>query len=73
MKSILDGQTIELPCPHCSRKLTETIGKIKTNPDLTCRSCGKTFSVKADQFRQEIAKLEKSLADLQRTLGRLGK
>lgn len=73
MISNLDGQSIDLPCPHCQRKLSQTIGKIKTNPTLRCPNCGQTFSVDANQFRTEIAKVEKALADLGRTLGRLGK
>lgn len=73
MKSLLDDQVIELPCPHCGHKLKERIGKVKTNPKLTCGRCRGVIDVKADQFRAEIAKVDKALADLQRTLGRLGK
>lgn len=73
MTNLLDGQTIELPCPNCGRKLPQTVAKIKTNPTLRCTGCGNSFRVDANQFRTEISKVEKSLADLKRTLGRLGK
>jgi uncharacterized Zn finger protein len=73
MKRMLDSQSIEIPCPNCSRKRSETIGKIKTNPTLRCVSCGKEFKVDARQFTTEFAKVEKALADLQRTIGRPGK
>lgn len=73
MKGALDSQSIELPCPHCSRKLRETIGKIKTNPILRCRQCGKDFQVNAEQFTAKFAKVEKALANMQRSLRRLGK
>lgn len=73
MKSLLDNQIIELACPHCAHKLKERIGKLKTNPTLTCTGCHQAIVVRADQLRNEIAKVEKSFADLQRTLGRLGK
>jgi transcription elongation factor Elf1 len=73
MKNILDDQPIELACPHCGHKLKERIGKLKTNPKLTCGSCRGHIEIKADQMRGEIAKVEKALADLQRTLGRIGK
>ncbi len=73
MKNILDSQSIELPCPHCAHKFSETVGKLKTNPALACPSCGQAFQVEAAQFASEIAKVEQALAKLQRTLGRLGK
>jgi len=73
MKSLLDDQTIELTCPHCAHKFKERIGKLKTNPTLTCSGCHQSITIRADQFRNEIAKVDKSLADLRRTLGRLGK
>lgn len=69
----LDSQAIEFACPHCSRKNTQTIGKLKSNPQLTCRACGQAFTVNANELRTGVQKIEKSLADLQRALGRLGK
>lgn len=73
MKNLLDGEVIEISCPHCGNKLKERIGKLKANPTLTCARCRGTVAIKADQMRGEIAKVEKALADLQRTLGRIGK
>lgn len=73
MKSELDSQRIELPCPNCGHKLSERIGKIKTNPTLICNGCGNSFSVDATAFTKEFKKIEKALADLRKTLGRFGK
>lgn len=72
MKNILDDQAIKIPCPHCGHELSQTIGKLKTNPKLTCTKCRGQISVDANQMRREVAKVEQALADLQRTLGRLG-
>jgi len=72
MKNLLDDQTIELACPHYGHKFKERIGKLKTNPKLTCGRCRASIDIKADQMRGEITKVEKSLAELQRTLGRFG-
>ncbi len=69
----IDSQAVELPCPHCNHKGTQTIGKLKTNPKLTCRACRQSFTVNANELRAAVQKIEKSLADLQRTIGRLGK
>jgi transcription elongation factor Elf1 len=73
MKNALDSQTIEISCPHCGHKLSETIGKLKTNPKLTCTRCKGGISVNATHMRTEITKVEKALLEFQRTLGKLGK
>jgi transcription elongation factor Elf1 len=73
MENMLNGQSIELTCPHCGHKISETIGKLKTNPKLTCTRCKGGISVDATHMRTEIAKAEKSIADLKRTIERFGK
>lgn len=73
MKNFLDDQTIELTCPNCSRKLKERIGKLKTNPKLTCTKCSSGINIDANYMRSEVAKVEQALAKLQRTLGGFGK
>ena len=71
--NMLDSQAIEIPCPHCRHKVTQTIAQLKRNPQLTCSACAKGFAVNANELRISIEKIEKSLANLQRTIGRLGK
>lgn len=73
MKSILDNDTIEVPCPHCGRKLKERIGKLKTSPHLTCPGCGGGIDVNARQLKTATEKVDKQLADLKRSLGRVSK
>lgn len=73
MKNLLDSQSIEIPCPHCQRKLSETIGKLKSISKLRCRFCGADFNVDKSKMRTEIAKVEQELTKFQRSLGRLGK
>lgn len=76
MKSILDESSIEVPCPHCGNKFSERLGKLKTNPKLTCPSCGGSISINADQAGRagrELKKVDDAVADLRKSLGRLGK
>jgi len=73
MASPLDSQTLEIPCPHCGHKLRETIGKLQTNPKLTCRACQSVIAINATDLRRKIASVEKQLADFARKIGRLGK
>lgn len=69
---ILDEQTIEIPCEACGRKVEKTIGWIKRHSNFTC-SCGTVINLKADGFRREIAKVERSVAELARSLKNIGK
>lgn len=73
MTGLLDKESIDLPCPHCRNKVSQTIGQLKLNPKLTCRACHKDFTVNANELRAAVNKVEKELANLQRTLGRFGK
>ena len=73
MASPLDSQTVEVPCPHCGHKLRETIGKLKTNPKLTCRHCSGVVDIDASDLCRKITGVEKQLTDLSRKLSRLGK
>ena len=73
MKLDLDSRSIEFPCPHCGQELNETIGRLKSNPQLTCTECGKTFGVDADELRKGIDTVQKSLDDFGAMLRKLGK
>jgi hypothetical protein len=72
MKLDLDSHTVDIPCQGCGKKMPEKIGRLKTNPQLTC-SCGAVTSVKADELRKGIAAIEKQLDDFGRSLGKLFK
>lgn len=72
MTNFLDSTEIEIPCENCSHKTKKSIGWIKSNKDFTC-SCGTKITIDASQFKSEIAKVEKSLAELQKTLKSFGK
>ena len=68
----LDDQKIDITCPSCRRKHSETIRKLKTNPKLTCR-CGFVIAVDGKDLASGMKQIEKSLADLDRAFRRLGK
>ena len=73
MENMINNQSIELTCPHCGHKISETIGKLKTNAMLTCTRCKGGISVDAANMRAGVAKIEKSRADLLRAFGKIGK
>lgn len=72
MIGILDKQTIGIPCEKCKRETPKTIGWIKANNQFTC-ACGTVIKIDASQFRGEIAKVERSFNDLQKTIDSFGK
>jgi endogenous inhibitor of DNA gyrase (YacG/DUF329 family) len=73
MKLNIDSQAITLTCPACSKKISEKIGRLKNDPTLTCPGCGKPVSIDAAGLRKAMASAQKSLDDLGRSLGKLGK
>jgi ribosomal protein L37AE/L43A len=72
MAEFLDKTEIDITCPKCGRKTKKSIGWIKTNCQFRC-GCGESFALEADQFKSEIAKVERSVKDLQRTIKGLNK
>ena len=72
MSGFLDSAEIEIPCQKCGSKTKKSIGWVRAHSEFTC-ACGATTTLDASQFKSEIAKVERSLADLQRTLKQFGK
>lgn len=72
MARLLDNQTIDIDCPACGHKSRKTVGWLKAHRDFAC-ACGQTIHIEADQFRREIAKVDKAVDDLLRKLDGFGK
>ena len=72
VKNLLDKSEIEIPCENCRRKTKKTIGWIKTHNKFAC-ACGTEITLDAKQFKTEIAKVERSLADPEATIKKFGK
>lgn len=73
MKDVFGSAKVDIPCPHCGHKMAQTIGKLKTDPKLTCPACNTAFDVDAKGLRAGIQKAENSLADLDRSLRSMSK
>lgn len=73
MQLDIDSKKIDIPCPHCSHKVKESIGRLKRDPHLTCSKCGKGFDVDAAGLRKGIQSVEDSLSDFRRKLGKMFK
>ena len=64
----LDTQEVEITCPNCRRKIKKPLRWFKQDGH-TCPGCGALF--KTDQFRRAIEQVERQLADLQRSIGKI--
>ena len=71
--NLLDSAKIDIPCPHCGRKLQKAIGRLKLNPTLRCPGCHQPVVVDAKQLRSGLSNVDASLKKLSKALGRIGK
>ena len=66
MELNLDSQTLDISCPGCGHKIKESIGRLKTNPKLTCPACSAVIDIDAKQLRAGIEEAQQALADFER-------
>ena len=67
MAGFLDDLEIEIPCENCGRKTKKTIRWIKSNNEFVC-ACGTHISLDSSDFRAKIAKIERDLGNLGKSL-----
>jgi hypothetical protein len=72
MSGFLDKTSLEIDCPSCGRKVKTTVGDARRSPTLRCPS-GHEVEVDASQFDRELKKVDRSLADFEKSLKRLGR
>ena len=68
MKLDTSGVQLQIPCPNCQQKISETIGRLKDDLKVTCTSCGTAFAVNSTEFDKGVEAAEKMLADFGRSL-----
>lgn len=72
MAGFLDKEEIEFPCENCSCKTKKTIAWLNTNNKFIC-ACGTEIIINADQLKTNVAKIEKAISDMERSLKNLGR
>lgn len=71
MNTNLSQQRVKLPCPHCSHKFEESLGRLQLDPQLTCAACGQGFKVDATELKKTVKSVEDQLAKFQRDMGKM--
>ncbi len=61
----LDDATANLECPKCGHQISETIGRLKQQNELTCPACGAGFTVSLEKVRA----FEAEATDFFRSIG----
>lgn len=67
-KTIFDSEQIDFPCPKCDQKMPTKIADLRKNPQLTCPSCGQSFTVDASEFNKGAEDAQKSIDAFERQL-----
>lgn len=69
---MFDSATISVPCPGCGEKTDKTISWLKANRHFRCNGCGRDVALDTEELRSGLKAAEKSLADLKRSIEKLG-
>lgn len=67
--SLFDDENMDVPCGKCGHNMKTSVATLKRNPLLTCSSCGTQTQIDAKQFKGELDKVDRALADLKRKFG----
>lgn len=67
MKTLFDDLLQEISC-DCGHKLSETISRLKDDPNLICPACGVGIVVKMDNLLRSLAETQKAIDDIPRKL-----
>jgi hypothetical protein len=70
---MFDDATISIPCPSCGEQTEQTIGWLKTHDHLACPACQKIITLEKEELLSGLKRAEKSLAEFQRRISKLGK
>jgi transcription elongation factor Elf1 len=68
MKLDLDQHNVGIPCPGCGQEVTETVGKLKESPDLTCSNCAARISVDATELTAGLDRVQQSLTAMEKQM-----
>lgn len=70
---MFDDAAISIPCPGCGEKTEKTIGWLKTHNHFACPACQKIITLEKEKLLSGLKSAEKSIADFQRSIAKLGK
>jgi hypothetical protein len=72
MSGSFNDAEIDIPCPCCHYEFVETLGRLKSNPNVVCPKCYGSVDINfdgvetLDEANDVIAAFEKSIDDIDR-------
>ena len=69
MNDTIDGETIEIACPTCQAVTPKTVAWLKKHTRVSCR-CGTVIPLTPRTFNHEIAKVNRAVDKLRRSIGK---
>ena len=73
MTDLFDSHPVDIPCPKCGHQIKERLGRLKNDAQLTCPGCQSRISSDAKGLRDGLESVDKSLAELKRSIAQFGK
>lgn len=55
---INQSATLPIPCPKCGHKQNELVSRLRSNPQVTCASCGQVTAIDGNQLDAFVKTLE---------------
>lgn len=72
-KALFESGKIGVPCPKCGQKTKHKLARLRAIDDLTCPSCGETFSVDAKKLGAGVDQANEAAKAFRRQISRLNK
>lgn len=66
MAGIPESLAVDITCPHCKKKSSQGVAKLRRDRELTCPGCGAIGRLEGN----ELDEIDRAFRDLQQTLAK---
>jgi transcription elongation factor Elf1 len=64
----IDSVQLDFECPYCRKKFSQTVRRLKSQPEFACTGCGSALAVDVDQFVRTLKKISRVGAEIPRSI-----
>lgn len=72
LSDLISNASIEIECPKCGHKFEQTIGRLKSDPEMPCPGCGTSIQFQAEGLRTALDEVDDATAKFKRNIDNLG-